>query len=677
MKNILLIDDDQAFRTLVIPALEAKGHRVLQAANGFAAERIISDYLVDLIIVDGHLDDVDGEQWIADRRAEGVNTPMVFISGYWRSPEAYARLTDELDVAQIVHKPVLPIGFSEQIDQLLSFEPEMSPEDASLERALAEIRAAYIHTLPTETQALVDLLAEAKANPDDIDSLNKVKSLAHKLRGTAGSYGLLQLSNLFGSVEEMIVEIVRANSKPTIRDWSSLTYYVMEGHALAKSAAEQWPGAQSEARQLEAVPRETANARILMVDDDPAFLRLIQEIGNQRLVNVIPATTIPEAIEAARNFDLDAAIIDANLGEPEISLQCAAELRNLAGNETLPLAFISGGHGQIANRIAAAHAGASLFLEKPIGPDALEAAVQHLVAIRQGTKARVLVVDDDPMFIRQVATVLEFAGMTVQSLTQTAPILQVLEEFRPDVVLLDVMMPGISGYDICRMLKTQPRWQDTPILFITAQSGWETRVATFQAGGDDYLSKPVVSEELLARVKVRVERSRLLRDRADKDAITGLLLRRAFMTELSARMSSAMNNGGIVTIAMIDLDHFKKVNDTNGHLSGDGVLAGIGRLFLRRFRTEDLRGRWGGEEFILAFSDEDPDTVCGAIQTALDEFKEIPFPAERGGSIHVTFSAGIASFPADGESPYELIKVADRRLYKAKDSGRCCIITGD
>ena len=176
----------------------------------------------------------------------------------------------------------------------------------------------------------------------------------------------------------------------------------------------------------------------------------------------------------------------------------------------------------------AAHTGASLYLDKPLQSDTLEKAVQHLVAIRQGGRPRILIVDDDEFFANTVALVLRNEGMIVKILLDPTKILEVMQEFPPDMLLLDVMMPGITGFEVCRMLRQVPRWQDLPIIFLTGQTGVDARVEAFRAGGDDYLPKPVVNEELLTRVKVRLDRSRLLKERSDKDTITGLFLRRAF-----------------------------------------------------------------------------------------------------------------------------------------------------
>jgi diguanylate cyclase (GGDEF)-like protein len=174
----------------------------------------------------------------------------------------------------------------------------------------------------------------------------------------------------------------------------------------------------------------------------------------------------------------------------------------------------------------------------------------------------------------------------------------------------------------------------------------------------------------MARVRVRLDRRRLLREMTERDPLTRCMSRRALIDALASRLSEARRHGRPLSLSLLDVDRFKRVNDAYGHLVGDQVLLALGRLLNERFRLEDLRGRWGGEEFVIVFPNESASTAASVLARVLDEFRSLRFRSEHGERFSVTFSAGVASFPSDGSSVDALIGAADRRLYEAKEGGR-------
>ena len=214
------------------------------------------------------------------------------------------------------------------------------------------------------------------------------------------------------------------------------------------------------------------------------------------------------------------------------------------------------------------------------------------------------------------------------------------------------------------------RWELLPVLIATRYGDAATRRQAFRAGASDVLVKPIVPDELLARVGLLLERARLIRDRSEKDALSGLLLRRPFLDAVQRALGLAARESKTVSLALIDLDHFKRVNDEYGHATGDAVIAELGQLLRRKFRVEDLRGRWGGEEFILAFPGQTGETTERLVRRLLDEFSALRIPTDDGRTVSVTFSAGVAEFPADGDTAATVIRRADERLYASKRAGR-------
>jgi len=413
---------------------------------------------------------------------------------------------------------------------------------------------------------------------------------------------------------------------------------------------------------------------LLVVDADVRVREQLDQLGRERLLVVVAVATTQEALAFARSGRVDAAIIDASLGADAVAF--AHELRAIPGLERVPMAFLSE-RGDVERRVAAAHAGASLYLPKPVEPYGFGAAVEQMLALGRDEKMRVLVIDDDADFAACVAAVLEPQGIVVRTALDATHLVETLDDARPDLVLLDAMLPEVNGWDAIRIMRTMPEWRDVPILFLTGRTDLESRIAAFDAGADDYLAKPLVPEELLSRVRVRLDRRRLIRETTERDPLTRCMSRGALLDALASRLSEARRHSRTLSVALIDVDRFKRVNDAYGHLVGDHVLMALGRLLTARFRLEDLRGRWGGEEFVIVFPNEPAATAASVLSRVLDEFRRMPFQSDRGEPFFVTFSAGISSFPADGGTVDALIRVADRRLYRAKRGGRAHVVVGE
>ncbi|MBX9948120.1 MAG: response regulator [Candidatus Obscuribacterales bacterium] len=674
-KNILLVEQDKSFCKLIVPVLEGRGHKVFQAESGKDGKATIQKENLDMVLLGSPLPDDNCFDWLTALRATGNKVPVTFIAS--SQPELHAnrdRLERELGVVLAVNKPVIPFVFGAQLEGKLSPEDAQGGKLKDFETMFLALVSKYARMLPAKLEDLAVAINKSKEDPEDSSLLAEVRSQAHKIKGTGGSLGFRQVSECMLFIEHAAATMHEKPANEQLAIWADVDRKLADARIFGEKEAQDVASvvnAKEEESQSEETP--ASMARILVVDSDDGFLDIVEELGKQRLVEIVRAKTFREALDRACILPLDAALINVHADAPDESFKLARELRNLPGYETLPLAFISG-NALVKDRVEAAHAGASLYLDKPLESDSLEKAVEHLVAIRTGGRPRILLVDDDEFFANTIALILRNEGVIVRILTDPNKILEVMQDFPPELLLLDVMMPGITGFEVCRMLRQIPRWQDLPIVFLTGQTGVENRLEAFRSGGDDYLPKPVVNEELLTRVKVRLDRARMLKDRSDKDTITGLLLRRAFSEQLAQLLADGQRNKSVFTICLLDVDKFKNVNDTYGHLAGDKVLAGLGQLLARRFRVEDLRGRWGGEEFILGFRRESKETMHAAINRVLAEFREMIFTGDDGQEFKCSFSGGMASYPEDGESIYELIQTADARLYEAKKQGRNRII---
>jgi diguanylate cyclase (GGDEF)-like protein len=271
-----------------------------------------------------------------------------------------------------------------------------------------------------------------------------------------------------------------------------------------------------------------------------------------------------------------------------------------------------------------------------------------------------------------VASALESSNIRVNHAENAARAQEILAHEVPDIILLDVELPDLDGFTLARLIRQDPKYNLLPIVFLTGRGSTSSHIEALRAGADDFLTKPIdQSISLLLQVVItRAERGRRIREMVHKDGLTGLLNHATLMEELQNAVEYAQRNEEEFAFLMIDVDHFKRVNDRYGHLVGDQVLLHVAHVFQSVARASDLIGRYGGEEFgmVLRRSDRDgAEMVARKLQAAL---RERPAATKNGETISVEVSIGIAVYPSDGSTASMLAHSADVALYQAKTSGR-------
>jgi two-component system cell cycle response regulator len=269
----------------------------------------------------------------------------------------------------------------------------------------------------------------------------------------------------------------------------------------------------------------------------------------------------------------------------------------------------------------------------------------------------VLLVDDSETQRAMIARSLEKGGFKVTTAVNGLDCLSVLGELRPDIVLLDVVMPGIDGWETLDRIR---QTNGVPVIMLTARAEEIDRVRGLRAGADDYIGKPFQQDELEARIEAVMRRADLGR----RDALTGLSNRRTFDEHLDSMLAQERKTGQAFALVIFDIDHFKSINDTQGHPEGDRVLQDVARIAARQLRAGEQIFRIGGEEFGIVIPGDGKtgvrvaERVRAAVQ---DEPREPRLP---------TLSAGVASFPHDATTREALFQAADLALYAAKQGGR-------
>ncbi len=278
-----------------------------------------------------------------------------------------------------------------------------------------------------------------------------------------------------------------------------------------------------------------------------------------------------------------------------------------------------------------------------------------------------LIVDDDYELANHYRLVLSAANMLVEVVNEPSQLLETIAQFSPEVLLLDVNMPGSSGPELAQMIRFNDDWIRIPIIYLSAETDIGLQMSALLKAGDDFVTKPISDKSLIGTVFARKQRARLLSNALSRDSLTGLLKHADIKERVAVEQERAMRTGKPVSVVMLDIDHFKKVNDSYGHGIGDNVIRALANLLRQRLRRVDVIGRYGGEEFLAVLPE------CGGAQAVqiLDQirqqFSRISFSSEMG-DFSVSLSAGIASCVELEASA--LIDAADKALYAAKNTGR-------
>ena len=296
-------------------------------------------------------------------------------------------------------------------------------------------------------------------------------------------------------------------------------------------------------------------------------------------------------------------------------------------------------------------------------------------AVERPALPRVLVADDEPANILLIAHALQDECEVVRASSGT----EVLEQVTAgdiDLILLDVVMPGLDGFEICRVLKSSQITASIPIIFVTALDERRDETRGFDAGAVDYIIKPIHPSIVRARVRTHLELKRardLLEQLASVDPLTGIANRRRFDTALEEEWRRTRRAGRWLSLAIVDVDHFKRFNDRHGHLAGDERLRVIAESLAKSARRAgDLVARYGGEEFGLILPEVEPAMMLGVVRIVLNGVAGEPASDQpKAGNELMTVSVGaISVIPQRDSTPTALMAAADNLLYEAKASGR-------
>ncbi len=528
---------------------------------------------------------------------------------------------------------------------------------------LVSLQEKFRTALPERIAALKDKWGHIKQRGNHQDTLADLHRNAHSLAGSAGTFNFYRLGERAKDLELLLKQYLQGDHTPTL---TAAIDHVMR---QLIEAAEKGPDLPDLAILTEPTHRydNCGQPLIYVLEDDAHLARESVSQLNHFGYRVQAFGTATELNQAVDRQLPDALLIDIHLGDAESDgAKVAAHIRSRV-QQDIPTLFMSR-YSTWDYRLNALRAGGQAYFPKPIDFDHLADQIEVVTGRRHAERYRVLIVDDTLLLAEHYAAVLQAAGMETETLADPVHLLDVLPVFLPDLLLMDLYMPSSSGIEAAQVIRQHGNYPHLPIVYISTENELDQQLNALRVGGDDFLEKPVNDKHLVSTVNARAKRFRDLRVLTDRDGLTGALNHISLKLALERELARTQRGNSLLSFAMLDIDHFKKINDQYGHPVGDRVIKSLARLLDRRLRKGDIIARYGGEEFAVIL----PETSLKNAQNVIDElrqaFEKIIFIQEQD-NFFTTFSGGIAGSPPHWDMQ-NLIAAADKALYQAKRDGR-------
>ncbi len=539
-----------------------------------------------------------------------------------------------------------------------------------IQAALGEMRAVYVSFLPRRFEEIREAWERARAGGWEHGALVHLHSLVYSMAGSCAVFGFNEMARMAYELQHTLATVVDRRQLPSPQ-WENhveqlldrLEDACVEIRRVIVTASALPPVIAAEP----ALPSQAESRPIYLVTEDEEFKQDIPQLEyfGYEVVVWSQADLTEREIHARPPAAL---VVDLDIAERLDTLFHRVQaIRHQAPSSPVPVIFVST-QDDLTTRLEAVRAGGDAFLAKPVDIGLFIERLENLIEPGDLDPYRILIVEDEPAVAEFYAYVLKEAGMVTRIVTKPLEIMPVLVEFNPDLILMDIYMPECSGVELAKVIRQMESFVTVPIVFLSGESDVERQLDAMSLGGDDFLMKPILPQHLVKSVRIRVERSRILRQLTLIDGLTGLLNHTAIEERLHKEIERARRQGSSLAFAMIDLDHFKHVNDTHGHLVGDRILRTLSRVLRQNLRKTDVIGRYGGEEFAVILLDTDGPQGARALDNVRQKFARIKHRTGHLG-FQVTFSCGVAAFPEYG-SPAELHEAADQALYEAKRRGR-------
>jgi len=547
----------------------------------------------------------------------------------------------------------------------------MSPQTASVEAKLKRIREAYIKQLPAQLEGIRASYISYVKGTAEMEDLHR---RMHTMKGACASFRLSMLSLVATSGELLASEAINT---PPDKFWHQKMQELLTRMEREIGAIDPEQGLESQIHELVIATGQVSGRerkRVYLCEDDSyQRLTLATQIGCFGF-EVLAFGELEQLVSAVQNSPPDAIVMDMIF--PEKPSGGADIIQAIQSGRTYPVPtiFISS-QESLANRLSAVRAGSSAYFVKPVNMIELCSTLSQLTSAVIPEPYRIMIVDDDPQLAEYHAVMLENAGMITLTINDPLQVMAPLFEFKPDLILMDMYMPGCNGVELATAIRQINTHFSIPIVFLSGETDIDKQFHAMLTGGDAFLTKPIDSQRLVSAVIARAERMKIIRSQMVRDSMTGLFNHTATKEQLDTAIAYAHRKQEEVCFAMIDVDKFKSINDTYGHPIGDRVLIALARLIGQRVRKTDTVGRFGGEEFAVILPDCTLSVAVDLLNEVRESFSALSFQS-KDESFSCTFSCGVAPLSLFGDA-VALNAGADEALYAAKNGGRNLVVAAE
>ncbi|MFZ1852532.1 MAG: diguanylate cyclase [Nitrosomonas sp.] len=526
------------------------------------------------------------------------------------------------------------------------------------------IAASFVQLLPQKTNE-IDALWHALEKQWDQDILQNLHRLLYNLVDESKTFGHVELNRLSSSVEKLLKHALQSNSPPDVTQINAIQQQFVELKKLLAQST-QTKNLTDYNQQDVAVNSQASNTIFVVEDDVEAAQELALQLGcygyEVEVFNHLDKfrATIQSCAGAIVLMNVE--FPEDEMGGIHFMEEAQRELKQQA-----KVIFISV-NDSLSYRLGAVRAGGVAYFTKPINSAELIDQIDVITASQVQEPFRILIVEDSAVSMAYYSTVLEQADMQVKTLEDPMKLLDVLNSFSPDLILMDLYLPGCNGIELSKIVRQIDGFQNIPIVHLVNENDLNTQSEVMSLRGSDFLLKPISPMQLVAAITSRVSRMRSLHSLMILDGPTGLLNHAAIKEELAREVIRSNRLNTPLSFAMIDVDFFKKINDDYGYAAGDRVVKSLARLLKQRLRETDVVGRYGGDEFSVILNDTDAVSAAKVIDEIRSVFNRSLHLSQED-EFSVSFSSGIADLTHFSDVT-GLTEAAERAMFQAKQRGR-------